>query len=680
MLIRPPSIDSRTPAEIAEQTHQLLIHYLGSKYGWSTGHDGGEAGRALVGVFAHYCGLVVDRINRAPEKNFLAFLDLLGNVLTPPQPAKVPLSFALDDAAPLGCAVVGGTQVQAEVDGGDEPVVFETARDLWVSNFELQALVRVPVVGATELDVTWLIRHPARTINRMGPPERIFDQFETIYFGLQLTEGRPFEPRRPLTVHFFIDDATYESSVRRAESSSQVRVTWEYSAGTQPEKWNTLVVEDDTQGLTQAGVIELLVPEDFVPVQRRNFQRKMHWLRARLVDATQGNCIYEPAPPLSGVALNTVSAQNAVTVRKEVLGGSDGNSDQVFTAFRKPLLPGQQVEVQELQVAGSSTGGIRSETWVPWTEVSDFYASKPSDRHYVVNRQTGELRFGDGVRGKIPPPGVRNLRLAAYRTGGGVIGNVPVGALQTLLAANRLVAKVSNLAAAQGGADSETDTSLLERAPRVLRHRGRAVTDEDIEDLTKLASADVARALCVPLIDLAQNPSKVIATTEDELAGAGLTSVIIVPRSKAEKPLPSQALLHQVRDKLLQHCPATAMLSVVGPLYLRVDVKVEVVLTAMRFEERVTRQLRALFRSYLHPLTGRDGLGWPFGRAPQASDFQRLLTNVEGVHHASSLTVTAWAEETPFDYNGTEPLTCIQNTGRFLVCSGRHDIGVTPLT
>ena len=88
-----PLIDKRTPAEIAEQTRELLRDNL-QDYGWNEQSDGGEAGRALVGVFAHYCGLVIERINRAPEKNFLAFLDLLGNSLTPPRPAQAPLSFS----------------------------------------------------------------------------------------------------------------------------------------------------------------------------------------------------------------------------------------------------------------------------------------------------------------------------------------------------------------------------------------------------------------------------------------------------------------------------------------------------------------------------------------------------------------------------------------------------------
>src|SRR5258706_10084558 len=116
MAPKAPLIDPRTPGEIARQTQDLLANYLGGLGypGWNAGADGGEAGRALVGVFAHYCGVIVDRVNRAPEKNFLAFLDLLGNSPVPPIPAQVPVTFFLDTTATEGLAVPAGTRIQAE--------------------------------------------------------------------------------------------------------------------------------------------------------------------------------------------------------------------------------------------------------------------------------------------------------------------------------------------------------------------------------------------------------------------------------------------------------------------------------------------------------------------------------------------------------------------------------------
>ena len=44
--------------------------------------------------------------------------------------------------------------------------------------------------------------------------------------------------------------------------------------------------------------------------------------------------------------------------------------------------------------------------------------------HYIINRETGEIKFGDGERGRIPPSGSKIC--ASYRTGGEKKGEVVV--------------------------------------------------------------------------------------------------------------------------------------------------------------------------------------------------------------------------------------------------------------
>ena len=68
---------------------------------------------ALVNIFARYAEIVIQRLNKVPDKNFLAFLDLLGVSLTPPQPARAPLLFALATGSDVDAFVPAGTQVAA---------------------------------------------------------------------------------------------------------------------------------------------------------------------------------------------------------------------------------------------------------------------------------------------------------------------------------------------------------------------------------------------------------------------------------------------------------------------------------------------------------------------------------------------------------------------------------------
>lgn len=673
MSIQPaPLIDSRSRAELSEQTRRLLCHYL-APYGWQVTDDGGEAGRALTGVFAHMSSQVVERINRAPDLNLMAFLALLGHAPIPPTPASVPLSFVLDPDSAQGVNLPAGTQVQASPAPGDnEPLTFETDQDLWLTTLQLKALDKSPArPGLAPRDMTRLIvTASANVLERPDKHEGLFDQDETFQFGFDLASGLTLPVNTPVTLYFFIDQTVYDAGSAPPARSPATRVSWTYL--NDQRQWASLVVQDDTDGLTRSGAVSFLVPRDISRTQRHLFERKLFWIRAGLV-GDQPATVYAPAPKLKGVVLNTTLARQQLTRVNEVLGSSNGQPHQRLRTFKRPVLPGQSLSVLERRDPRLTDD---AQLWTPWFEVDTFHASQPMDRHYTIDRANGEIQFGNGQQGMIPPIGIRNIRLDVYRSGGGVSGNLSQGSLQTLVTSLRQVRQVTNHETAQGGADSEALSALLNRAPRTLRHRGRAVTQEDYEDLARLSSTGVARAMCVPLIDLAQHPCAVINDIGDEVAGAGHVSVIVVPQSTAVRPLPSQALLDQVRDKLLACSLATASLSVVGPLYLRVDVQIKVRLRVLREAQRVQHQVEALLNAYLHPLTGRNGQGWPFGRQPFASDIHQLLRDVPGIDHVSSLTLQLSANERPLDCPGN-PTEAIAACGRFLIHAGTHTVTVS---
>jgi len=65
-----------------------------------------------------------------------------------------------------------------------------------------------------------------------------------------------------------------------------------------------------------------------------------------------------------------------------------------------------------------------------WKRIINIDSSGPDDQIYTLDRETGSVRFGDGVHGKIPPTG-SSVR-AEYRYGGGSKGNTDNGTTITL--------------------------------------------------------------------------------------------------------------------------------------------------------------------------------------------------------------------------------------------------------
>ncbi len=468
-----------------------------------------------------------------------------------------------------------------------------------------------------------------------------------------------------------IYNAKFETFVgNELPKNEQIKLSWQYW---NRKEWGKLTVRDETENFTRPGLIEFLPPADFAPRKDFNLPPR-YWLRVQWLSGD-----YEVEPRLKRVLLNTTMAVQTLTIQKEILGSSDGNENQKFQTTKQPVLAGQQLEVREPEIPSvqeqqkivleegkdaitsiSDATGRPKQIWVRWHQVKDFYQSGTRDRHYVLDNLTGKITFGDGRNGLIPPPGRGNIHMSRYQTGGGTAGNKPPGSIVQLKTTVPYVDKVINYQAAAGGAAAETLDSLIERAPKEIRHRQRAVTLEDYEDLAKLASPEVIRAKCIPLTNLKVNP-----LDTGELLGA--VSVIIVPRSTEAKPLPSLELINRVQDYLETYASPTVNISVVGPLYVRVSITVEIGLISLEGGTQVAQAVEQKLASFLHPLTGGfEGMGWDFGREPYKSDFYRLLEGIAGVDHVRSL------EMPPM-----EELTGAKQTGRFLVYSGKHEISLT---
>lgn len=452
--------------------------------------------------------------------------------------------------------------------------------------------------------------------------------------------------------------------------SDPAPLIWEYWNGS---AWTKRTVIDDTAGFRRSGLLRFIVPRDF---ERRNeFGKKQYWLRVHRADSG-----YEPR--LRFALLNTVMASQSITMPSEILGSSNGRPGQRFRTAKCPVLPGQHLEVLEPTaplkselaelrreqgddaVRKADPGDIRGgEVWVRWREVPNFKGSGPRDRHYVIERATGEVVFGDDVNGRIPPPLVRNIVMTTYRIGGGASGNRPAHTIEQLKTTIPYVDKVTNPEPATGGADAETLDRLLEHAPHELRHGFRAVTVQDFEDLAMLASPEAARARCVPLYDLARDPDAL-------LRRPGVVSLIVVPVPSGEsdlRPIPSVELIRRVRSFLDDHRLVEADLVLVGPEYVAIKVQAEITVIDFDTASEVELAVVKALTGYLHPLTGRlSGSGWQFGQEPAKSELYALIEGVPGVDHVRELTITAVE-----DRAGT------RKAGYFLICAAPPEVTAT---
>lgn len=123
-----PKLDDRKWEDLVREAVELIPKYCPE---W-TNHNAADPGITLLELFAWLIEVLLYRLNRVGEKNYLAFLNLMGIDLEPPQPSRVHLTFSLVSGARNYQVVPAGTSVATNYKNDEPPIVFETLRDLVV--------------------------------------------------------------------------------------------------------------------------------------------------------------------------------------------------------------------------------------------------------------------------------------------------------------------------------------------------------------------------------------------------------------------------------------------------------------------------------------------------------------------------------------------------------------------
>ncbi|QXJ21398.1 putative baseplate assembly protein [Actinomadura graeca] len=598
-----PNLDDRRFQQFVDDAKR----YIQQRCPEWTDHNVSDPGVTLIEAVAHMVDQLVYRLNRVPEKNHVAFLELLGITLLPPAAARTDVTFWLSAPHDEDVLVPTGVEVATQRTEQEEAVVFTTVRDLRIVPCELSGIA-VQAGGGPPADHTADLR-----------AEKDFACFSAAprpgdVLAIGLSAAVP-----SCAVMVRMDSRVDGVGV----DPRQPPLLWEAFTG---EGWRECeVASDGTGGLNRPGDVVLHVPDGHV--MSRVGVQEAGWLRCRLTEARPGQPFYSVSPTVRAAEVFTIGGTTGVvhaeTIEDDLLGEAAGVPGERFRTEYAPVVAGDPPLVLE-----TSDG----EGWQRWEAVEHFAASGPADPHFRLDAATGEVSFGPAVRtpdgllrqhGAVPGKGAV-VRAGRYRTGGGRLGNVARGALTVLRTSVPFVARVENREAARGGVDAETLEEAKRRTPVALRAQDRAVTARDYEELARRAAPDTARIRCLPV---------------DE-AGAGAVRVLVVPqavpdpggRLRFEQLVPGDDLLRRVTRHLDERRPIGIRLAVGPPFYQGVTVVSTLHAFVGAEAERVRLAALDALYGHLDPLTGgADGRGWQFGRPLQAGEVFAVLQRVAGV-------------------------------------------------
>jgi predicted phage baseplate assembly protein len=248
---------------------------------------------------------------------------------------------------------------------------------------------------------------------------------------------------------------------------------------------------------------------------------------------------------------------------------------------------------------------------------------------FTVDRESGEIRFGDGAHGMRPP---RNAtRIASYDHGGGLAGMVGIDAIKKAPGLDSGI-QVTNPVPTWGGDEAETVEEAERNIPAMLRTRERLVSVADtLEIAWRTPGVDLGRVEVLPTLH-PELPTQV---------SDGVVTVLTVPERDPlhpDAPRPDRLFLETVCRWLEPRRVLTTELHVVGPTYRRIWVSVGVDVIPGHDAPAIREAVAAEIRRFLSPLGGGfETTGWPLGRAVEALVLLATASRVAGVAKVNTL-------------------------------------------
>lgn len=363
--------------------------------------------------------------------------------------------------------------------------------------------------------------------------------------------------------------------------------------------------------------------------------RLITWIRVSASAAAQARLLW--------AGINATNVTQRARVTNELLPAGTGAPDQIVTVTKTPVIPGsvrltitteneseEWKEIEDLTVAGP-------EVPVPDHRKPPGWPQAKNDRVkvFALNAESGEIRFGDGLRGARPP--LKAIIRADYDYGVGRDGNLNAGAISSSPALPAGI-KITNPVATWGGAEAETVVEGEKQIARYLQHRERLVTAEDFETITRRApGVDIGRVEVLT----AFNPE---LGSNDPGDAPGAVTLLVIPKydmAQPDAPVPDRIFLDAICRYIDGRRLVTTEVFLRGPVYKSIYVSIGITVSAGLSIAEVREAVKQELLRFLSPLpVSQSGLsedqminprGWPLRKNVVALELLAVANRVRGV-------------------------------------------------
>jgi len=597
-------LTQRTFADLLDLGRALIPRYAPQ---W-TDHNVHDPGITLLELLAWNTEAQIYSLGRMRRDERIAYAALMGVEPLGPAPARgiiwPNLPTPQHPVPSWGSGVIIEKGAEARTPTPDTPI-FRTTQRILLAGAELTS-IRTYLADGSVIDHTAANRRGGAAFLPFGPDASPKDR---LILEFQLADSVPLVPpsiptndlnstqKRELCLSLGIRAAAPAVAVPPA---ARAKLVAHLVVG--QVRYPRTIVEDSSSAFAETGV--LLVDIADLPV-------------------ITGTFTIELAPMLGGIA----RAPRVLRIEPNVLPIIQ-NEDRTSEPHEVTGVVGQVIT---LDMPGLRYGAgappvevlvLEAGDYRPWRLEKDLSMSGPEESVYVLDTDRAEIRFGNGVNGRLPPPG--NV-LVNYSVCDGAAGNLPRN--QSWMC--RGIADVfgKNLDATTGGADSMDLARMRHEARERLQREHALVTSDDL----------IAAALDLPLLDVvrAHVVEKDLNSPRMAALPGSRTLVLLRARtgtaSEADEVHESPRWLAAARRSLSARLPLGERLRVIAPNYVRLRISARLRLERMASPTAVSAAARQELAKRLSLVPADDRTVWPFGREVTAVQVAAWLSKIDGV-------------------------------------------------
>lgn len=455
-----------------------------------------------------------------------------------------------------------------------------------------------------------------------------------------------FNLKRPLTngmIRIFVD---VEERVHRFNPS----LKWEYLAEDSKTgaKWEHIDVMDNTEGFSHSELVTLIGKNNFKKAtlfgqtgyfiriinpdgkysEKENVSeypviRDMRFNAVRVIQRDTRPPEYFFISKDEENKVCNLSFQNVsdVSVWVDEIGNISTNSQEEFLKMGRDKVNPEYNDKGQLE-----------HIWIKWEPVSSLVAYGMNDRVYEIDYPKGEILFGDGRNGKIPPAQYNESIKINYCICSGSKGNIEEHSVSGFVSSFVNIESIDNPSPIMGGVDKETVDNAARRIFGQISGGNRLVSLSDFEESICCNDRNIYKVKCLSHIDEHSKPAM------------GITSIAVLPRKFMQGYEKFQSIKDKIWKYMDEKAPATlsgsSRLHIFEVGYVETSVDLDIVIDDFNSYQNVYKNIESKLQKFLNPVTGNfSGNGWEIGNFPRKEFIYNYIKTIPGIKWIKSINI-----------------------------------------